>query len=210
VCDRVRKKLALFGNVAADCCSNRIVDERCDQQTNVIRHLLPRLVLDERFGSLLAPPQDITGAALAFRRPRPREPVGIFGWIALVPAANSNSRSMIRLDSSDAETKCVTRTASRDCDHRARFESVEFIFGLQGGSRRLRACVAYPFSMRSGVRIQKPGHFWTSRNAGEAARVKITISSSVVVLISWCKLTTLTPVAPCTIASITGRAVSIR
>jgi hypothetical protein len=41
------------------------------------------------------------------------EPFGIFGSISLVPEANSNSRSMIRLDSSDAETKGVTRTASR-------------------------------------------------------------------------------------------------
>ena len=52
--------------------------------------------------------------------------------------------------------------------------------------------------------------FRVSRTAVHSANVKITTSSAVVVLMSWCKLTTFTPVISWTIASMTGRAVSIR
>ena len=49
-----------------------------------------------------------------------------------------------------------------------------------------------------------------SRNRGDSARVKSTTSSPVTVLMSWCRLNTLTPVTSWTIASMSGRAVSIR
>ena len=45
---------------------------------------------------------------------------------------------------------------------------------------------------------------------GDSARVKRTTSSPVAVLISWCRVNTLAPVISWTIASMTGRAVSIR
>ena len=48
-----------------------------------------------------------------------------------------------------------------------------------------------------------------SRKPGAAARVKSTTSSPVSVLMSWCRLTTFTPVTSRTIDSRTGRAVSI-
>ena len=52
--------------------------------------------------------------------------------------------------------------------------------------------------------------FFVSRNRGDSARVKSKTSSPVTVLMSWCKLTTLTPVTSWTIASMSGRAVSSR
>ena len=52
--------------------------------------------------------------------------------------------------------------------------------------------------------------FLASRKSGDSARVKRTTSSPVTVLMSWCRLSTLTPVTSWTIASRTGRAVSIR
>ena len=51
--------------------------------------------------------------------------------------------------------------------------------------------------------------FFVSRKRGDLTRVKSTISSPVTVLISWCRLSTLTPVISWTIASMIGRAVSI-
>src|SRR5271157_3292956 len=59
-------------------------------------------------------------------------------------------------------------------------------------------------------RIQKFDFFLTSRTCGDSARVKSTISSPVTVLMSWCRLSTLVPVISRTIASMSGRAVSIR
>jgi len=50
---------------------------------------------------------------------------------------------------------------------------------------------------------------FVSRNCGALARVKTTTSSPEVVLMSWCKLSTLIPVTSSTIASRTTRAVSI-
>ena len=50
----------------------------------------------------------------------------------------------------------------------------------------------------------------TSRKSGDSASVKRTTSSPVTVLMSWCRLNTLTPVISWTIASRNGRAVSIR
>ncbi len=52
--------------------------------------------------------------------------------------------------------------------------------------------------------------FFAARKQGGSARVKRTTSSPVPVLMSWCRLSTLTPVTSWTIASRTGRAVSIR
>ncbi len=52
--------------------------------------------------------------------------------------------------------------------------------------------------------------FRISRTAGASSNVNTTTSSAVVVLMSWCRLTTFTPVISSTIASIIGRAVSIR
>ena len=49
-----------------------------------------------------------------------------------------------------------------------------------------------------------------SRKSGDRVRVKRMTSSPVLVLMSWCMVSTLTPVTFSTIASITGRAVSIR
>ncbi len=49
--------------------------------------------------------------------------------------------------------------------------------------------------------------FW--RTGGDWAKVKITISSPVAVLMSWCRLTTSTPVTFRTVDSNTGRAASI-
>jgi len=51
---------------------------------------------------------------------------------------------------------------------------------------------------------------FVSRKSGDLARVKTTISSPVVVLMSWCRLTTLTPAASWIKTSMVGRAVSIR
>ena len=51
--------------------------------------------------------------------------------------------------------------------------------------------------------------FFFSRERGDSAKVKTTISSPVVVLMSWWRLTTLTPVTSKTVDSRTGRAVSI-
>jgi hypothetical protein len=139
------------------------------------------------------------------------EPFGIFGWIALVPAANSNSRSMIRLDSSDAETKGVTRTASRAAIAMiARGSSRLSSFSVRNASLVVCGHLASPFLMLSGRAAAKPGHFLTSRKAGDVAKVKIIISSPVIVLISWCKLTIFTSAAFSIIASIIGRAVSIK
>ena len=59
-------------------------------------------------------------------------------------------------------------------------------------------------------RIQKRYFIFASRKSGDRARVKRTTSSPVMVLMSWCMVTTLTPVTFSTIASMTGRAVSIR
>ncbi len=51
--------------------------------------------------------------------------------------------------------------------------------------------------------------FFFSRTSGDSAKVKTTISSPVVVLISWCRLTTVVSVNSRTIYSKTDRAVSI-
>jgi hypothetical protein len=57
---------------------------------------------------------------------------------------------------------------------------------------------------------RKDYFFLASRKSGGLASVNSTTSSPVTVLMSWCKLSTLMPVTSWTIASITGRAVSIR
>ena len=46
--------------------------------------------------------------------------------------------------------------------------------------------------------------FLVSRTSGDSLRVNTTISSPVAVLMSWCKLTTLTPVTSAIMASITA------
>ena len=60
------------------------------------------------------------------------------------------------------------------------------------------------------ARIQQRCYFFVSRQEGGATNVKIISSSPVVVLMSWCRLTILIPVAFSTMASIMGRAVSTR
>ena len=65
-----------------------------------------------------------------------------------------------------------------------------------------QVAVTQPFSKRYFI--------FASRKSGDRARVKRTTSSPVMVLMSWCMVTTLTPVTFSTIASRTGRAVSIR
>ena len=52
--------------------------------------------------------------------------------------------------------------------------------------------------------------FLDSRKLGRLTSVKTTTSSPLTVLMSWCRLITLTPVTSSTIASMRGRAVSIR
>ncbi len=59
-------------------------------------------------------------------------------------------------------------------------------------------------------RLIHPGFFFDSRHRGASASVKTSTSSPVTVLISWCRLIALTPVASSTIPSKSGLAVSIR
>ena len=56
----------------------------------------------------------------------------------------------------------------------------------------------------------EPYHFLISRKAEGLARVEISTSSPVTVLMSRCRLNTLTPVAFWTIASMIGRAVAVK
>jgi hypothetical protein len=58
-------------------------------------------------------------------------------------------------------------------------------------------------------RHPKAHFFLASRNSGDVAKVNRTTSSPLTVLMSWCRLNTLTPATSCTMASKTGRAVSI-
>src|SRR4051794_13940918 len=80
----------------------------------------------------------------------------------------------------------------------------------------LRECCERRQDFRQGLTPAVPPLFLSSaylffvpRKSGNSFKVKITTSSPVTVLMSWCRLTSLTPVMSWTVASITGRAVSI-
>ena len=88
------------------------------------------------------------------------------------------------------------------------------IGAVWANSERLGSLVRHKFRHRVGqeellIRRSKRYLFFVSRKMGGPANVKITSSSPVTVLMSWCRLSTLTPMISWTIASMIGRAVSI-
>ena len=90
-------------------------------------------------------------------------------------------------------------------------ESVATLLGRSRGGMDPRDLKTISPSWRSRSRstTQEFDRFLASRKSGDLARVKSTTSSPVTVLMSWCRLNTLTPVISWTIASMIGRAVSI-